>query len=370
MGVLRFYAGQQIPRYQPHQSIGTWRFWRPVVFFSTNCGSRCSWSNFEGLSLATVVEYLFVWPIGFCNTVVSWSTTIKLDACQIKGVFPLMLSAMNVLFIDADNLSSPAWVEEACQILESTEGAVAVRRAYGSAENLKGLSDVLKAWAIRPFVNLSLSKNTTDMALAIDAMELACQTPHPKMVAIGSGDADFVPLVVRLRERGIRVVCISERGKMASEAVRAYDQIVYVGSAPAPRKNTPKAPAVVKPEKGEVPPQSAKPAAKKPAKKVVPTPVQEGSAPLAKKSPKKEVVKNDAAMKDAVKTVTVEDILSRVPNLQSGQWLALNDVSNVLHKELLIGKNASSSKLFKRFAQHFELDPVKQPHRVRFTQVA
>jgi hypothetical protein len=44
----------------------------------------------------------------------------------------------------------------------------------GSAENLKGMADTLRVWAIRPFVNLPLPKNTTDMSLAVDAMELAC----------------------------------------------------------------------------------------------------------------------------------------------------------------------------------------------------
>ena len=61
------------------------------------------------------------------------------------------------------------------------------------------------------------------MALAVDAMELECQSPKPTVIAIGSADADFVPLVVRLRERGIRMICVSERNKMASEAIHAYD---------------------------------------------------------------------------------------------------------------------------------------------------
>lgn len=105
---------------------------------------------------------------------------------------------MKVFLIDADNLSSSAWIEEAFNSLEATEGTLAVRRAYGSAENLKGLAQTMLAWAIRPYVNLSLTKNTTDVALAVDAMELACQTPKPSVIAIGSGDADFVPLVVLL----------------------------------------------------------------------------------------------------------------------------------------------------------------------------
>ena len=80
---------------------------------------------------------------------------------------------MIVFLIDADNLSSPAWIEEAFQELES-EGEILIRRAYGSAENLRGLAEVLRVLAIRPFTNLYLTKNTTDLALAVDAMELAC----------------------------------------------------------------------------------------------------------------------------------------------------------------------------------------------------
>jgi len=85
--------------------------------------------------------------------------------------------AVVAFLIDADNLSSPALVDEACQALESSES--------------------MRKWAIRPFCNLSLGKNTTDIALAIDAMELACQTPAPEVIAIGSGDADFLPSAVR-----------------------------------------------------------------------------------------------------------------------------------------------------------------------------
>lgn len=140
---------------------------------------------------------------------------------------------MNIFLIDADNLNTNALVDEAFHLLEVSEGVLPVRRAYGSAENLKTLSESLRTWAVRPFVNLSLTKNTTDMALAVDAMELACQTPTPKLIVIGSGDADFVPLVVRLRERGIRVLCISERNKMAREAVSAYDRVTLVGQEQA-----------------------------------------------------------------------------------------------------------------------------------------
>ena len=113
---------------------------------------------------------------------------------------------MIAFLIDADHLSAPEWVEEAYRTLEAAHGLLSIRRAYGSAAHLKAMADVLRSRAIRPFVNLALTKHATDVALAVDAMEPACQTPRPTVMVIGSGDADFLPLVGRLRERGIGVI--------------------------------------------------------------------------------------------------------------------------------------------------------------------
>lgn len=254
---------------------------------------------------------------------------------------------MIVFLIDADNLSSPTWVNEAITAIEATEGPVAVRRAYGSAENLKGLAESLRDWAIRPFLNVYLTKNTTDMALAVDAMELACQTPAPQTMVIGSGDADFVPLVVRLRERGIKVLCASEYRKMAPEAVKAYDGVIYVGRTAVPTAAPPKAP---------------------PSAKKVATP-----APAAKKAPvKKTTATKKVAEKPAPSTtttpadqVTKDMVLEAVPKLKTGEWLQISDAAKALHDKKLLSKNASSARLFKRFPQSFELKPEKQPNQVR-----
>jgi uncharacterized LabA/DUF88 family protein len=258
---------------------------------------------------------------------------------------------MIVFLIDADNLSSSTWIEEACSSLEASEGSLAVRMAYGSAENLKGLSQTMLAWAIRPFVNLSLSKNTTDVALAVDAMELACQSPKPTVIAIGSGDADFVPLVVRLRERGIRMVCVSERTKMASDAVHAYDAVLFVGKESAKSRAKDAALETVK---------------KTPAKKAALKKASNANAtePNAKKA---NANKPPAAAKSATKAeVTLEQILQAAPGLKTGQIQPLGDIVKQLHKAELIGKNAASTKLFKKFPDKFELTPEKQPNELRY----
>jgi uncharacterized LabA/DUF88 family protein len=260
--------------------------------------------------------------------------------------------------IDADNFSSPAWIDEAFQTLETSEGTIAIRRAYGSAENLRSLADALRIWAIRPFANLTLSKNTTDLSLAVDAIELAHQMPRPRMVVIGSGDVDFVPLVVRLRERGIKVICVSERNKMAQDAVPAYDQVIYVGTNQGPRL-TATVESVI--PTAIVPVQNAlkNAAVKQPKSKATPS----AALPVKKAVAKKAATK---ATNSPSEKVSVFQILAAVPGLKTGEWLRLGEVAKPLHDEKLLAKSAASTKLFKRHPHDFELKPLKQPNQVRF----
>ncbi len=255
---------------------------------------------------------------------------------------------MIIFLIDADNLSMPVWIDEAFKKIESSEGVISVRRAYGRAENLKGLEEVLRTYAIRPYLNLYLTKNTTDLALAVDAMEFACQLRMPKTVFIGSGDADFLPLVVRLRERGIRTVCVSARNKMSKEAISAYDQVIYVGLDKATEDQV----------SSEVASLSVSIPAVIPAKKVA------VKALPAKKVPVKKVVAKKVSTTPLIATVAL--ILESVQSLSDGGWHSLGEVHKPLLDAKLIGKSAASTKVFKKFPHHFELMPEKQPNQVRY----
>ena len=334
---------------------------------------------------------------------------------------------MNIFLIDADNLNSGPWIDEAFAVLLQDVKALQVRRAYGSAENLKALTDTWRTWAVRPFVNLALSKNTTDLALAVDAMELACQNPAPELIVIGSGDADFTPLVVRLRERGIRVQCVSERSKMSREAEPAYDQLILVGQEAAASKTPPArkrairktntvAQAVPGAAEPVVPNQPSKPAAKTSSKRgsrvavaalttvetgtpqpqlleslPVTLPVAASNAPdqwpastqSTTKKPRKTPIRRStvdlpttptaptqAATPSSPSTQTAASteapaILAALPALQAGQPQALNEVAKALRDAGLLGKNASSLKLLRKHPTMFELLPHGQPHQVR-----
>lgn len=278
---------------------------------------------------------------------------------------------MNIFLIDADNLNSGAWIDEAIRVLEASEGPLPVRRAYGSAENLKSLAEVLRVWAVRPFVNLSLTKNTTDIALAVDAMEFACQTPAPKTVIIGSGDADFVPLVVRLRERGIRMVCVSEQGKMGREAVSAYDRVILVGqeqvlqdsallTAPPPMLT---GPATKKPKTVRKPP-AEKTAAKKTAAKTA-TPKRSPARKSAAEKSTPEVLDAESVA-NPMHTLDVASILQAAPALTTGQPQPLAAVAKALLDSRLRGKNMTATKLLKKFPLHFALLPPEKPRTVTY----
>nr|WP_315245574.1 NYN domain-containing protein [uncultured Albidiferax sp.] len=256
------------------------------------------------------------------------------------------------LLIDADNLSSPESVEEALRRLTELVGPVAIRRAYGSADNLKGLATVMRELAIRPILNDPLTKNTTDMLLAVDALDLWYECA-PAVIAIGTGDADFAPLALRLRERGVRLICFSQKTKLSPDIRAYYEQVFIVRSksaADAPPAPAPKTRAAA--AKKTVPRAKAAPKAR---------PTAPVSAPASTPTPAPAATPAQPALAEAVAA-----ILAVVPGLQDGQTVALNDAVKLLHDAKLIGKNGSSIKFFKKYAAHFELSPEIQPTRLRF----
>ena len=107
------------------------------------------------------------------------------------------------LLIDADN--APASKIDAILNDLAEYGEVTIRRAYGNwtKPELKGWIEELHDAAIRPMQQFDLTahKNASDMALAIDAVELL-HAAIPDAFALVSSDSDFTPLVHYLREKG------------------------------------------------------------------------------------------------------------------------------------------------------------------------
>lgn len=278
-----------------------------------------------------------------------------------------------VLLIDADNLSAPEMVAQAVRHLTQLAGPVAVRRAYGSAENLRGLAGVLREYAFHLCVNLPLAKNTTDMALAVDAMDL-CAQYQPGVLAIGTGDADFAPLVLRLRERGVRTVCFSQANKMSPEVHGFYDEVVLLG---ARRSAAASVVAVAAPVEAPAPVRKAAarktPARKRAAKAVVeavPAPAP-APAPASAPAPAPEAAAVSAraaaaAAKEAELSERVQALLRELPGVADGQEVDFGEVAKRLREAKLLGRQAVMSKFLKKHVPGVELTPQAQPRKLRW----
>ena len=70
-------------------------------------------------------------------------------------------------------------------------------------------------------------KNTADIQLAVDALEMALSPVAPNSVVIVGGDRDFVPLVQKLKRYGIHVLGIGVQAGVSRVLIEACDSFVF-----------------------------------------------------------------------------------------------------------------------------------------------
>lgn len=316
------------------------------------------------------------------------------------------------LLIDADNLSADV-IEQALAHLMERYGAIQFRRAYCSPQKMTEHLDLFRRHSIRPMINVPTGKNSTDIALAVDAIDLAF-TEQPDVVVIASSDSDYAPLAMRLRERGCRVMGIGQAGKTGVESPLAYDEFVQFDhhraiatsrAAPRPAAKTPvrraraPAPSTAQPSAPRIEPRAvpraepradartqpraelqveARDAEREAAR--APAPVRAAVQALAEVAPPPPSRRAPAAARAPASAPApmapppssalpeeVQRILQAVPSLRGGSEVLLNGIGEQLRKhDLLTSKSASPSRLLKRFPAHFELMPLDKPRTVRF----
>ncbi|MBX3601971.1 MAG: NYN domain-containing protein [Rubrivivax sp.] len=310
-----------------------------------------------------------------------------------------------MLLIDADNVSLDI-IEQAVQLVHKQHGALHVRRAYCTAESAVKHQAAFKRLSIKPMVNLSAGKNSTDIALAVDAIDLVL-AERPDVVVIASSDSDFAPLVQRLREKGCAVRGIGQHGKTGDETQDAYDDYTVLehrkaaaSAAPVARKAPARRAAAAKnaaegaPAAAKKVPAAKKTAAKKAAAKTAGAPAakapRKAAAKTAAKAPASASARADedaddrngaaaeapgpvapppaappAARSPARGATTADAVLASLPELAAGQTLALNTAVQRLREAGLLSRSASSLKLFSQLGERFELLPPGKPSQVR-----
>lgn len=143
------------------------------------------------------------------------------------------------VLIDYENVGPGAiqWILD--QISDS--GRVIVKRAYGHwSSNSVQLAQLLEL-GIEPvqlFRTTRGGKNSSDMRLVIDAIELLYQSPVDTFVIVSS-DSDFVPLTRKLRSAGKTVIGAGRQAAVSRALVTSCDRYFYLSDGmpgnPSPR---------------------------------------------------------------------------------------------------------------------------------------
>lgn len=110
------------------------------------------------------------------------------------------------------------------------KGKILVKRAYGDWSRYKAYRQDLHSAAIElieiPQRSYS-GKNSADIRLTVDAMDLCYSKDHVDTFAIASGDSDFSPLVSKLRENAKYVIGLGVKNSTSDLLVENCDEFVF-----------------------------------------------------------------------------------------------------------------------------------------------
>jgi len=144
------------------------------------------------------------------------------------------------------------------------KGSIVVKKAYCDWERYKEFKAPMHEAAFEmieiPHVRQS-GKNSADIRMVVDALDLCYTKEHVDTFVIVSGDSDFSPLVSKLRENNKQVIGVGVKHSTSDLLIANCDEFIFyddlVRKAPPPKRQAP-ARNNRKPAK---PATSAKPAA-------------------------------------------------------------------------------------------------------------
>jgi len=110
------------------------------------------------------------------------------------------------------------------------KGKVVVKVAYADWNRFRSHTQSLHEHGIE-LIEIprreSTGKNSADIRLVVDAMDLSWSKEHIGTFVIVSGDSDFSPLVAKLKENGRRVIGLGMRASTSSLLANACDEFIY-----------------------------------------------------------------------------------------------------------------------------------------------
>ena len=135
------------------------------------------------------------------------------------------------------------------------KGSIVVKKAYCDWDRYKGFKATMHEANFElieiPHVRQS-GKNSADIRLVVDALDLCYMKSHVNTFVIISGDSDFSPLVAKLRENAKQVIGVGVKQSTSDLLVANcdefifYDDLVRESRRATARRDTREAPPAVK----------------------------------------------------------------------------------------------------------------------------
>ncbi len=110
------------------------------------------------------------------------------------------------------------------------KGKIVYKKAYSDWDRYKAYKRPLHeaAFELIEIPHLSYSgKNSADIRMVVDALDLCYTKTHVDVFVIISGDSDFSPLVSKLRENNKKVIGLSVKNATSDLLVENCDEFIY-----------------------------------------------------------------------------------------------------------------------------------------------
>jgi len=110
------------------------------------------------------------------------------------------------------------------------KGSIVVKKAYCDWERYKEFKGPMHSASFElieiPHIRQS-GKNSADIRMVVDALDLCYTKSHVEAFVIVSGDSDFSPLVSKLRENNKTVIGVGVKKSTSDLLVSACDEFIY-----------------------------------------------------------------------------------------------------------------------------------------------
>ena len=139
------------------------------------------------------------------------------------------------------------------------KGSIVVKKAYCDWERYKefkaGMHEASFELIEIPHVRMS-GKNSADIRMVVDALDLCYTKSHVDTFVIISGDSDFSPLVSKLRENNKTVIAVGVKNSTSNLLIANCDEFIFYDDLVREKKGTTKRPEK-KPARGKAAPATA-----------------------------------------------------------------------------------------------------------------